>query len=344
MREKLQLALLTIALKAIAIWPLRVLYVLSDLIYPLVYYIVGYRREVVRKNLESSFPEKSEKEIREIEKRFYRHFCDYVLETVKLMHISDEEMRRRMRFTNPKLIEQLRGDGRPIFLYLGHQANWEYIISITMWTSPEFTAGQIYHPLSNKVMDKLIYRLRSRFNTVGIPQKQALRAIITMVRDGKHPLLGFIADQRPPRRPEPEWMTFLNQDTPIITGGEAMGRKLNVHFVYGSMKCVRRGYYELTFQPIVPIEGEEYGYSKQYMRMLEQDIKEQPHLYLWTHKRWKWKRETHPKECCSAALLGGTKVPVVATDAIIPRRPYREGAADIAETPIIKNQTSGGNC
>lgn len=315
MKEKITLALLTFTLKAIAIWPLRILYVLSDLIYPLVYYIVGYRREVVRKNLESSFPEKSEKEIREIEKRFYRHFCDYVLETVKLMHISDEEMRRRMRFTNPEYIEQLRSDGRPIFLYLGHQANWEYIISITMWTSPEFTAGQIYHPLSNKVMDKLIYRLRSRFNTVGIPQKQALRAIITMVRDGKHPLLGFIADQRPPRRPEPEWMTFLNQDTPIITGGEAMGRKLNAHFVYGSMKCVRRGYYELTFQPIVPVEGEEYGYSKQYMRMLEQDIKEQPHLYLWTHKRWKWKRETHPKECCSAALLGGTKVPVVATDA-----------------------------
>ena len=344
MREKLQLALLTFTLKAIAIWPLRILYVLSDLIYPLVYYIIGYRREVVRKNLENSFPEKSEKEIREIEKRFYRHFCDYVLETVKLLHISDEEMRRRMRFTNPEYIEQLRSDGRPIFLYLGHQANWEYIISITMWTSPEFTAGQIYHPLSNKVMDKLIYRLRSRFNTVGIPQKQALRAIITMVRDGKHPLLGFIADQRPPRRPEPEWMTFLNQDTAIITGGEAMGRKLNVHFVYGSMQCVRRGYYELTFQPIVPVEGEEYGYSKQYMRMLEQDIKEQPHLYLWTHKRWKWKRKTHPKECCSAALLGGTKVPVVATDAIIPRRPSREGAADIAGTPIIKNQTSGGNC
>ena len=320
MREKLQLALLTFTLKAIAIWPLRVLYVLSDLIYPLVYYIVGYRREVVRKNLESSFPEKSEKEIREIEKRFYRHFCDYVLETVKLMHISDEEMRRRMRFTNPKLIEQQRGDGRPIFLYLGHQANWEYIISITMWTSPEFTAGQIYHPLSNKVMDKLIYRLRSRFNTVGIPQKQALRAIITMVRDGKHPLLGFIADQRPPRRPEPEWMTFLNQDTPIITGGEVMGVKLGAHFIYGSMRCVRRGYYEITLHPIEPIEGEEFGYSKQYMRMLEQDIKAQPHMWLWTHKRWKWKRETHPTP------------------------PSREGAADIAETPIIKNQTSGGNC
>lgn len=290
MKEKITLALLTVVFKAIAIWPLRVLYVLSDLIYPLVYYVVRYRREVVRNNLINSFPEKTEQEIKEIERKFYRHFSDYVMETVKLMHVSDDEMRRRMRFTNAEYIEQLRSDGRPIFLYLGHQANWEYIISITMWTSSEFTIGQIYHPLSNKVMDKLIYRLRSRFNTVGIPQKQALRTIITMVRDGKQPLLGFIADQRPPRRPEPEWMTFLNQDTPIITGGEAMGRKLNAHFVYGSMQCVRRGYYELTFHPITPSENEEFGYSKQYMRMLEQDIKTQPHLYLWTHKRWKWKK------------------------------------------------------
>ena len=294
MKEKIQLALLTFALKAIAIWPYGVLYALSSLIYPLVYYVVGYRRIVVHANLVNSFPEKSEQEIRQIEKRFYRHFCDYVMETVKLMHISDEEMRRHMRFTNPEYIEQLRSDGRPIFLYLGHQANWEYIISVTMWISPELSAGQIYHPLSNKIMDKLIYRLRSRFNSVGIPQKQTLRTVLTMLREGKQPILGLIADQRPPRRPEPEWMTFLHQDTAIITGGEVMGTKLNAHFIYGSMKCVRRGYYELTFHPINPVEGEEFGYSKQFMRMLEQDIKEQPHLYLWTHKRWKWGRMGAP--------------------------------------------------
>ena len=296
MKEKITLALLTVVFKAIAIWPLRVLYVLSDLIYPLVYYVARYRREVVRKNLINSFPEKTEQEIKEIERKFYRHFCDYVMETVKLMHISDDEMRRRMRFTNPEYIEQLRSDGRPIFLYLGHQGNWEYIISITMWIHPDLSAGQIYHPLSNKAMDKLMYRLRSRFNTLGMPQKQALRTIFSMSREGKHLILGLIADQRPARRPEPEWMTFLHQDTPIITGGEAMGTKLNAHFVYGSMKCVRRGYYELTFHPINPVEGEEFGYSKQFMRMLEQDIKAQPHLYLWTHKRWKWGRPKNEKQ------------------------------------------------
>ena len=290
MADKIKLALLTLALKSVAIWPYWVLHALSTLVYPLVYYVVRYRRKVVRGNLHGSFPDKTESEIVEIEKNFYRHFCDYVFETLKLMHISDEQMHRHMRFTNPELIEQLRTDGRPIFLYLGHQCNWEYVISITMWMHPSLKAVQVYHPLTNKSMDKLMYRLRSRFNSVGVPQKQTLRAVLTMLKEGKQPVLGLISDQRPSRKPEPVWMEFLNQDTPIITGGEVMGRKLDAHFIYGSMRCVRRGYYELTFHPIEPIEGEEYSYSKQYMRMLEKDIIAQPHMWLWTHKRWSMKR------------------------------------------------------
>lgn len=290
MMDKVKVALLTVALKAVAIWPYWVLHAFSSVLYPIVYYVARYRRAVTRRNLQNAFPEKPVKEIVEIEKAFYRHFCDYVVETLKLMHISDKQMRCHMRFTNPELIEQLRADGRPIFLYLGHQCNWEYVISITMWTHPDFQAVQIYHPLKNKSMDKVMYHLRSRFNSVGVPQRQTLRAVLTMIREGKQPLLGLIADQRPPRKPEPEWMEFLHQDTPIITGGEVMGRKLDAHFVYGSMRCVRRGYYELTFQPIEPVEGEEYGYSKQYMRMLEKDIIAQPHMWLWTHNRWSMKR------------------------------------------------------
>ena len=290
MKDKIRYALLYVAVKAVAIWPYWVLHALSSALYPVVYYVVRYRRGVTRKNLVNAFPEKTEEEIVKTEKRFYRHFCDYLVETLKLMHISDDQMRRHLRFTNPELLEQLRPDGRPVFLYLGHQCNWEYVISITMWAHSDFTAVQIYHPLKDKVMDKLMYRLRGRFHSVGVAQKQSLRAIIGMVREGKQPLLGLIADQRPPRRPEPEWMEFLHQDTPIITGGEGMGRKLNAHFLYGSMRCVRRGYYEITLLPIEPVEGEEYGYSKQYMRMLEKDIMAQPHMWLWTHNRWSMKR------------------------------------------------------
>lgn len=296
MKERIQLALISFALKSIAIWPYRVLYILSDIIYPILYHIVRYRRKVVHENITNSFPEKSDKEILEIEKKFYRHFCDYVMETVKLMHISDEEMRRRMRFTNSELIEELRKDGKPVFVYLGHHCNWEYVISITMWIAPSLTACQIYRPLSSKVMDKLIYRLRSRFNSIGIPREQTLRTIIKMIREGQQPLLGLIADQRPHRYPEPEWMTFLNQDTPIITGGETMGRKLGANFVYGSVSCVKRGRYEITFHRIEPVEGEEFSYSKQFMRMLEKDIRKQPHMWLWSHKRWSLRKDFYKKD------------------------------------------------
>lgn len=293
MKDKILLSLLTLALKSIAIWPYRMLYFISDLIYPLLFHVIRYRRKVVHNNLANSFPEKSEKEILEIERKFYRHFCDYVMETIKLMHISDDEMRRRMRFTNSELIENLRTDGRPFFIYLGHQGNWEYITSITLWIDPSLSGCQIYHPLSNKIMDKLIYRLRNRFNTSGIPQKHALRQILKMMNEGKQPLLGLIADQRPQRYPEPEWMTFLNQDTPIITGGETLGKRLDAHFIYCSIKCVGRGRYETTFHQIEPVEGEAFSYSKQYMRMLEKDIKEQPHMWLWSHKRWSFRREDY---------------------------------------------------
>ena len=291
MKDKVKYALLFVAIKALAIWPYWVLHTFSSLLYPFVYHVARYRRKVTRKNLLQAFSEKSQRDIVKIEKAFYRHFCDYLFETIKLMHISDEQMRRHLRFTNAGILESLRTDGRPIFLYLGHQGNWEYVISISLWIHPDLKGVQVYHPLRNKTMDRLMYRLRSRFNTVGVPQKQALRYIIEQVRAGRPIILGLIADQRPPRRPEPEWMTFLHQDTPIITGGEAMGRKLDAHFLYGSMKCVRRGYYEITLQEIKPVEGENCSYSKQYMRMLEQDIKAQPHMWLWTHNRWSMKRQ-----------------------------------------------------
>ena len=296
MKDKILLALLTFLLKSVAIWPYRILYIISDLVYPILYYIIRYRRKVVHSNLVNSFPEKSEKEIRSIEKKFYRHFCDYVMETVKLFHISDEQMKKRMRFTNSELIEELRCDGRPFFIYLGHQGNWEYVTSISLWIHPSLKGCQIYHPLSNKIMDKLMYRLRSRFNTLGIPQKNTLRAILSMMKEGKQPLLGLISDQRPQRYPEPEWMTFLNQDTPIITGGETLGRRLDAHFIYGSIKCVRRGYYEITLSKIEPSKEEDFPYSKQYMRMLEADIRNQPHMWLWSHKRWSFKRIDYKKD------------------------------------------------
>ena len=290
MKDKIALYILTLLIKTIALFPFKILYFISNCLYPLIYYVVGYRRKVVRKNLTNSFPDKSLEEIKTIEKKFYRHFCDQLLEMVKLSRISKEDIRKRLIFTNSELIDELSKDGKPIFLYLGHHGNWEYMISIPTWIDKDIDAYQVYHPLSNKVMDKFIYRMRCRFGSYGVAQKQALRTMITTARAKKRTLFGLISDQRPAKYPEPEWMTFLNQDTAIITGAEGIGVKLGAHFMYGSMKCTKRGYYEMTFIPIEPIEGEEFSYSKQYLRMLEKDIIEQPHMWLWSHKRWKWQR------------------------------------------------------
>lgn len=290
MKDKIALHILTFTIKAFALCPFGILYFISSCLYPLIYYVIGYRRKVVRTNLTNSFPEKSLKEIIAIEKKFYRHFCDQLVETVKLSRISKDEIRKRLKFTNSELINELSKDGKPVFLYLGHQGNWEYMISIPTWINKDIESFQIYHPLSNKAMDRFIYDMRCRFGSKGVPQKQALRTMITLTRAQKKTLFGLISDQRPARNPEPEWMTFLNQDTAIITGAEGIGVKLGAHFLYGSMKCTKRGHYEMTLHPITPVEGEEFTYSKQYLRMQEKDIIEQPHMWLWSHKRWKWQR------------------------------------------------------
>ena len=289
MGEKVALCILNGIFKSIALLPLPVLYAISDFLYYITYYIARYRRKVVRKNLLKSFPEKSEKEILDIEKKFYRHFTDYVVETVKLLHISDEEMRRRMVFTNVCELEKVRGDGNPIFLYIGHYCNWEYIPSITMWLKEGLEPCQVYHPLKNKVMDKFFLKLRSRFHSVSMSQQQTLRVILTMLRSGKQPILGLIADQHPKKRDSKVWMRFLNQETALITGGETMGRRMNAHFFYCHFKCTKRGYYEMTFTRINPVESDEFSVTKQYMQMLEANIKEAPQYWLWSHNRWKYK-------------------------------------------------------
>lgn len=288
MKDNIASYTLKFFIKGIALLPFGILYFISSCLYPLLYYIVRYRRKVVRKNIANSFPEKSIKEIKQIERKFYRHFCDLLVETVKLSRITKKSVRKRLKFTNSEVIDELSKDNKPIFLYLGHHGNWEYITSITTWVNPEIEICQIYHPLSNKAMDRFMYWLRGRFNSKSIPQKQALRSMINSARNNNKALFGLISDQRPARNPEPEWMRFLNQETAIITGAEAIGVKLDAHFIYGSMKRTRRGHYEMTFVPIEPIEGEDFTYSKQYMRLLEKDIMEQPYIWLWSHNRWKW--------------------------------------------------------
>lgn len=290
------MSLLTFLLSALARLPLRVLYLLSDGTGFLLYHLVRYRRRLVRRNLTRAYPTKTKKEIKRIERKFYRFFCDYVVETIHLLRISEDEVRRRFLYTNTDLIERLSEDGKPFFVFLGHYGNWEYFASFPLWTPERITVCHVYHPLSNKAMDRLMIRLRDRFGSIGMPQNETYRTLVHLKDAGRQPLVGLIADQRPLMKHHTVWMDFLRQPTALITGSERIGVRMDAHFLYGEVKVVRRGYYTITYKEIFPDENEDFSLTKQYMHQLEQTIDSAPQYYLWSHNRWKYRpdAEGHP--------------------------------------------------
>lgn len=272
--------------------PFKVLYLVSDGLYYLVYYIVGYRKKVVRKNLTNSFPEKSPEEIIKIEKGFYRHFCDYIVETIKLLHISDEEMKRRFVYKNSEIVWDILKDNKDVFLMIGHYGNWEWIPSITRWLPESLYLAQIYRPLKNKAADKFFLKLRARFGSGAIAKNDTLRDIIKVRKEGRQQMIGFIADQTPSLKGQVYWTEFLNQETPVLSGAEKIGKKIDANILFLDVVKVKRGYYEATYK-VITLDAKdtaENEITEAYIRLMEQMIRRAPQYWLWTHKRWKHKR------------------------------------------------------
>lgn len=280
-----------------AILPLRVLYVLSDILWPLMYYIVRYRRKLVRKNLNASFPEKTPTEIIRIEKQFYRHFCSYIVETIKIFHISDQEMQRRMKFTNMELLHPYIKEGHSFIVMLGHYGNWEWITSFGLSLPQNLFVSQVYRKLKNKPFDRLMLKLRTRFGTINIEKNDTLRTIVKLMRSDKQAVIGFISDQKASRNNIHYWTTFLNQDTSVLTGAERIARQTGFLVAYMDVKRIKRGYYEAEMKLISdnPKSTEENEITEKYIRMMEQTIMRDPAYWLWTHNRWKFKRNNLPE-------------------------------------------------
>ena len=276
-------------LSSVARLPLRALYVLSDVAYFFIYHVVRYRRKTVRSNLVMVFGDSDMKMIVRTEKEFYRHLCDCIAETVKLLHISDEEIDRRVDVTNGEYIDSIIRSGHSVVLFLGHYGNWEWVQAIIHHFSEPLVGGQIYKPLHNEVMDRTMLRIRSRFGLECIPQDRAVRRLIGIEREGQKFVIGFISDQRPSGKLLHHWTGFLGIDTPYMVGGETIGNHVDARFVYLDVEKTSRGYYSLTFCPVEPDPGdrEEYPYTREFMRMLEKTILRNPAYWLWSHKRWK---------------------------------------------------------
>lgn len=290
--ERLSYYALSALCGTLSLLPLRALYILSDVLSLLAHKVVRYRVAVVRENLSSSFPEKSEAELRKIERGFYRFLADYFFETVKLYFMSPKFIERHLKLKGLDKVNDAVEGGRSCTLYLGHYCNWEWVSSLPLHISPKAECAQIYHPLSDKGADRFFYRLRTRFHANNVAMEDTFRVLLKWKKAGIPSVTGYIADQAPGLNVH-LFIDFLNHDTGVYTGPERISRFLDAEVFYCHMTRPRRGYYELEFIPITSSikESPMFEPSRVYFRLLEKNIREQPEFWLWSHRRWKRSRQ-----------------------------------------------------
>ena len=249
---------------------------------------------MVLENLRKSFPDKNEAAIKQIAGKFYHHLCDIFVETIKMLHISDEEMKQHVTVTGMSLMEEVAAGGHPVFLLIGHYGNWEWISSMPLWVDPKLClCTQLYHPMENYVTDQLLLYTRNRFGGVSITADKSIKYMVSYRRQGKPILVGFIADQAPYWDNIYYWSQFLNHETPWFTGAERIMQKLDMDVYYLDVRRIRRGYYVAEYKRITtdPKSKEQFWLTEQYSRMLERTISRAPSYWLWSHRRWKRTKE-----------------------------------------------------
>ncbi len=274
----------------ITLLPLRVLYLFSDLLYLLLYYVIKYRRNVVETNLRNSFPEKSADELSGIARRFYRHLSDMMAETLKATHMSPKEIAKRFTVGNRALLDHLYSEGRDIVALTSHYNNWEWLSAMPMDVPHKFIT--IYKPLKNKYFDQFIFKLRSKYGLVVTPMHQIVRDLVKCRSENVRTLSGFVGDQTPPPNENAYWTTFLNQETGFYRGAEKVALKYDMAVIFMNIVKVKRGYYNIECELMTEHPREEAPDSiiSRYAEMLEEVIREKPEYWLWSHRRWKHKR------------------------------------------------------
>ena len=274
----------------VSILPFRLLYAVSDVLYVVLYHIVGYRKQTVQENLKLVFPDKSEAERQLITKRFYHHLCDMILEAIKSMSISVEDMKARFKFTNIELIKEFEKQNKSIVLMCAHYGSWEWIFIIQTYV--KFRGYAVYKRLNNIYFDKLVRGIRARYNSYLVTTKETIPTLIENKKKGVLTMNGFVSDQTPKKGKAYHWNTFMGIEVPIHTGAEMLAKKLDMPVIFFSVKRIKRGFYETTFQTLAeqPNEYKNYAITDQFLKHVEHQIIEAPEYYLWTHKRWKHRK------------------------------------------------------
>ncbi len=267
--------------------PFWLFYKVSDLICLVVYRVIGYRKKTVRRNLDLAFPDKSQTEKRIIEKRFYRHFCDTFLEMIKSISISEKEMRKRFVFENVELIQAYEKREQSLLIMVGHYASYEWLGSLQFFL--QNTGYGIYKRIKNKSFDDLVHKTRARWNNKLIQNIRAPKIIAKHQKEGITATYGFIADQSPKASHIKHYSPFFGNQVPFFTGVERLSKSLDIPVIFLKVKKTSRGYYSARFEILAaePNQFEDFIITDAFAKAVENQIKEDPAYYLWTHKRFK---------------------------------------------------------
>ncbi|MCU0423653.1 MAG: lysophospholipid acyltransferase family protein [Bacteroidia bacterium] len=271
----------------VTLLPFPILYGISNALCFILYRILGYRVKVVRKNLTQSFPLLSDEQRLLIEKKYYLHLTDTIVESLKLFSMSSSSLMKRVKFHQVELFEEYYKSNQSCVLVLGHLGNWEWGGQAFQSTYPHLNLFGIYHPLNNQFFDWFMKRSRTRFGGGLIPMQQVIRDMVKL--KSKFTVTAFIADQTPSGADSAYWLNFLNQPTPVFVGTEKLASKFNYPVIYAHLIKPKRGYYHVHFELITsaPQSTSTGEITKKHTQLLEQDIINQPEIWLWSHRRWK---------------------------------------------------------
>ncbi len=269
--------------------PYRILYIMADVLYYLIFYVAKYRKKVVYKNLRQSFPQKSDAEIDIIARAFYRHFSDFLLEITKCIRVSKATLDKRVKFINPEIFNELADQNKNFALVSAHYNNWEMMSHLPTVIKHRFLV--IYRPLKSKLSDRISFYMRSRFGAVLLPMENVFRESLKTFAEKKLFSVWFLADQRPPRNSR-FWTIFLNQETAFFEGAEKISSKIGMAVVFIDIQKVRRGFYEVRFEKIIDNAAnmQPNQVTLACVRKMEEEIIRAPEYWLWSHKRFKHSR------------------------------------------------------
>ncbi|MBV8327637.1 lysophospholipid acyltransferase family protein [Chryseobacterium sp.] len=268
--------------------PLKVLYIFSDVIFFLNYYLIGYRKKVITQNLRNSFPDKSEEEIKEIRKLFYRNFSDYLVETIKSFSISETESRVRMQHINQDLFHEAKAEGKNIILLAGHVFNWEWINALAR-IIPQAHCHPVYRKVNSDFWENQMKKVRNKFGNEALEANEVIMNIFRSKNNGDSAYM-FVADQTPHFSHVTYGLEFLNQRTPAFIGYDKLATRMDLAFIYCEMKKVKRGYYQVNYHRIYPDNEKfvEHEVVRKFHKLLENTLHKHPDNYLWSHRKWKY--------------------------------------------------------